>query len=97
MPENQEAKSNYVNAVREASAVIYRIDPAGIAYESDEYDPEAARVVAGARSTASIEELRDLVTSVFDKMFWPGVCSAEKATEIAEAVWPIVRRLHAKP
>ena len=82
--------------MEEASAVIYRIDPVGIAYESDEY-PEAVRVVARARSAGSVEELRDVVTAVFDEMFWAGACSAVKATEIAQGLWPTVRRLHGKP
>jgi len=96
MDKTADTRMAFREAVEVASAVIYRVDPVGIAYQSDEYAPEADRILAGGRSAENVEGLVDVVTSVFDAMFWSGACSSVKAREIAAELWPTVRQLHGK-
>lgn len=86
----------YREVLKEVSAAIYRVDPLQIAGQADEYDPEAAHILAAARSASSVEDLSATVAETFGDQFWPNACSYEDAMDIAVAIWPAVRRLHRK-
>jgi hypothetical protein len=94
-PQRRATKS-YLEALEIVTAVLGRVDPVGISYVPDEYSPEAARIVARSRGLHNVDDVRQVVTDVFDEMFWPGACKSETANDIAVELLPVLAKLHSR-
>lgn len=86
---SKDQKREYLALVAGVEAILFRHDPVGINFEtnSDEYNPEAVRIVAGLRKVITTERVAGLIHSVFVQMF--GETSAGEQgryTRIAEEI-----------
>lgn len=86
-------KIRYGNLFREASAILFRHDPIGIAFENentDEYDPEIGTILPRLASCHSHMEARRVVFEEFCRWFTPEVAGDELNYDgIAKDLWAL--------
>jgi hypothetical protein len=86
-------KIRYGNLYREASAILFRHDPIGIAFDNEntgEYDTEVGTILPRLAHCQSPVEVRRIVFEEFCKWFTPEVAGKEtNYDEIAEELWAL--------
>ena len=91
----QQLRASYEGLYDELAAILFRHDPIGINFgdNTDEYEPEVARILPRLREIGSVGELRRIVHEVFVEMFDPDIAGPESRYEsIAQDVWQTWQR-----
>ncbi len=95
--ERRELSERYRAAVERVSAILFKADPMGIADNNpytDEYAPEAQRIIARSKEADSRADLARITHEVFVEMFGPvSVGPASGYKKIAEDVWLVLQEL----
>jgi hypothetical protein len=97
---NRELTERYRTALARVSAILLRTDPIGIgdAAPSDEYAPEAQRILARADEAGTPTELGVIVREVFGAQFGETEARAGLSyADIGRELWPAVESLWDKP
>ncbi len=79
----------------EVSAVLFRVDPMGLNYETntDEYDPETREILARIGSVSDGDQLQMVLHQVFSMMFDPAMAGPlGHYREAAEQIWALWQR-----
>jgi hypothetical protein len=98
LQERRQLKAEYGQLFDAVSALFFRHDPIGIAFENentDEYDPETGTILPRLRACKSSTDVRRIVHEEFCRWFGSETAGpAEKYTQIADETWQLWQRPH---
>jgi hypothetical protein len=84
---HEELKEKYRAAFLALREILLEADPEGIGHLKDEYDPEAAAILAKLKDCRSSDDAQKAVSDTFEKWFGERKGTADKSREIAERIW----------
>jgi len=100
LEERRRLKAEYGEIFNAVSALLFRHDPIGIAFESpntDEYDAEARTILPRLRSCGSAEDVLLVVHQEFVRWFdEDGAGPREGYAKIASEIWDLWQRFRVK-
>ena len=94
LEEHRQLKAEYRELIGAVSALLYRHDPIGIAFDNentDEYDPEAATILPRLRNCESASDVQRVVHEEFVRWFHTGAGPEEGYALIASEIWELYR------
>jgi hypothetical protein len=95
LEERRRLKDEYGELFDAVSALLYRHDPIGIAFDnenSDEYDPETGTILPRLRNCESATDVQRVVHDEFVRWFDAGNAgSEERYAVIASEIWDLCR------
>ena len=98
--ERRALKRQYGELFASISEALFRADPARINFEinTDEYEPEAATIIARLSSAQSAEDVQAVVYEEFCRWFDPITGGPkEKYAAVATEIWTLWRQKGAGP
>jgi hypothetical protein len=95
LEERRRLKDEYGELFNAVSALLYRHDPIGIAFDnanSDEYDAETGTILPRLRSCESASDVQRVVHDEFVRWFDAGNAGSEESyAAIASEIWELYR------
>jgi len=95
LEERRQLKAEYGELFDAVSALIFRHDPIGIAFDNentDEYDPETGTILPRLRNCESASDVQRVVHDEFVRWFdEENAGPAERYTLIASEIWEVYR------
>lgn len=95
LEERRRLKDEYGELFDAVSALLYRHDPIGVAFDnvnSDEYDPETGTILPRLRNCESASDVQRVVHDEFVRWFDAGNAGSEERYEvIASEIWELCR------
>ncbi|MFA6561407.1 MAG: hypothetical protein WCV00_05815 [Verrucomicrobiia bacterium] len=91
-------RAEYRELFDEVSALLFRHDPVGISFETndDEYEPEVGTILPRLRSCSSVDDVRRVVHEEFVRWFDTDIAgSQEHYAKIATEIWERWQRFNA--
>lgn len=89
--EEAQLTARYGNLLNEVAAIMFRHDTEGLARmgcPTDEYMPEARRVLLKLEETADANQMKQLVKTVFEEMFDEALdATNEQLIALADELW----------
>ncbi|MEL7569559.1 MAG: hypothetical protein AAGU14_03255 [Eubacteriaceae bacterium] len=86
--ERKQIKQGYENLYNEVLEILWRHDPIGIGYLSDEYEPETGTILPRIKEASSQAELRNIIYQEFVKWFNEELAGKEENyNQIAHEIW----------
>jgi hypothetical protein len=85
-------RARYGGLLDEISTLLFSHDPIGISFEdnTDEYDAEAATILAGLSRCKSLEHALALVHSEFTRWFGQDIAgSVARYRQVAKEIWAL--------
>ena len=94
--ERRQLKAEYGQLFDSMSALLFKHDPVGIAFDNentDEYDPETGTILPRLRNCESENDVLRVVHEEFVRWFDAGIAGpAERYAEIASEIWQLYHR-----
>jgi hypothetical protein len=95
LEERRRLKTEYGELFDTVSALLFRHDPIGIAFDnenSDEYDPEAGTILPRLRNCESVSDVQRVLHDEFVRWFDAGNAGPEERYAlIASEIWELCR------
>src|SRR5215469_6876095 len=95
LEERRQLKAQYGELFDAVSAVLFRHDPIGIAFDNentDEYDPETGTILPRLRNCKSVSDVQRVVHEEFVRWFDVGNTGPEERYAlIASEIWELCR------
>lgn len=86
--ERKQIKQGYENLYNEVLEILWRHDPIGLGYISDEYVPETGTILPRIKEASSHAELRNIIYQEFVKWFNEELAGKEENyNQIAHEIW----------
>ena len=94
LEERRRLKAEYRDLYDEIAALLFRLDPQGINYETntDEYEPEVSTILPRLRGCRSEEDVLQVVQEEFLHWFGEDAGTREQNAPIAAEIWQLWRR-----
>lgn len=94
-PANQEARDHYGPLFDDVSALLFRLDPIGINFDTntDEYDPEARTILPRLSQCQSEADVLEVVVEEFHRWFGDHIRQDKVSyASIASEIWKLWSR-----
>ena len=95
LEERHRLKTEYADLFEAVSALLYRHDPIGIAFDNentDEYDLETGTILPRLRNCESASDVQRVVHDQFVRWFDAGTAgSSQRYSVIASEIWELYR------
>ena len=87
--ERKRLKAEYSLLFEELTAILFRIDPVGIADEEnfDEYEPEVGTILPRLSSAGSAEDVKEIIRQEFTNWFGNTTYAKTKLDDLALEFW----------